>query len=338
MTTDDFDPTQFDLDEEMEAVEPRPDMAATLDLLRQGVAEGVVPAKVYYGLSDVSDEELDALAAVWAELPGEYRVQVMRRLAEHAEANYEFDYAGLARLAAEIDPDGDVRIAAIDVLALDEDRATMVVLLAMTSDSSPAIRAAALGALANFVLLGEYDELQPQETARLHQVIVAALNNDHEPVEVRRRALETIANSSLDEVNDAIRTAYGSAERPMQISAIFAMGRSLDEDAWSKMVISELESDDVEMRFQAVRSAGELGLERAVPALKRIVFDNDAEMRDMAIWSLGEVGGKRALDTLNLLARDAEQVGDEDLVALIEDAIATAQLGNDNLYLMKTDD
>jgi HEAT repeat protein len=316
-----------------DAPEERPAIGETLAMLLENAEHEVVPARVYYGLSDLDDSELAQLHAVWASLPNAYRAQVMHRLAEIAQDNYEFDYTMLAAYVVTQDADGEARIAAIDILGISEDPKAISLLLDGTRDLSPAIRAAAVGALGPFVLLAEYGDLEEGEDARVIDAVLRALQNRDEPAEVRRRALESIANSSLALVVDAIDEAYASSDRGMQMSAVFAMGRSADE-RWASVVLNELESDDAEMRFQAVRAAGEIGLERAVPALKRAALGDDAEMRDMAVWSLGEIGGKRALDVLNLLQRDAERAGDEDLLALIEDAIVVASMGDGGFPLM----
>jgi len=156
-------------------------------------------------------------------------------------------------------------------------------------------------------------------------------------VEVRRRALESLANSSHDLVATAIAEAYDSEDQRLQISALFAMGRSCDE-RWSEIVLAELDNEDAEFRYEAARAAGELEIEEAIPALSRFVFDDDVDVRDVAIWSLGEIGGKEAVRILNLLANDAKLNRDRDLAEAIEDALAIAELGGSNLYMMRLDD
>ena len=45
----------------------------------------------------------------------------------------------------------------------------------------------------------------------------------------------------------------------MRQSALFAMGRTADS-RWAKVVLSELESHEPAMRFEAAQAAGEMGL------------------------------------------------------------------------------
>jgi HEAT repeat protein len=210
----------------------------------------------------------------------------------------------------------------IDVAQWDEDRN---------------VRAAATSALGRFILQGELGEFPEYEAVKAQDTAIAILNNNDEEVEVRRRALEAIANSSHEIVEGAIKEAYEGHEHMMRVSAIFAMGRSCDEQ-WSEEVMHELDSADAEMRYEAARAAGELMLLDAVPALTRMVFENDRELQDTAIWSLGEIGGKEATRVLTTLIVAAREADDEDLIEAIEDALASASLGGSDLYLMRMGD
>jgi HEAT repeat protein len=122
----------------------------------------------------------------------------------------------------------------------------------------------------------------------------------------------------------------------MQISAVFAMGRTYDEQ-WGDYVRQQLDSEDPEMRYEAARAAGELELEDAVPGLARLALDSDREIKEVAIWSLGEIGSREATRVLERLATEAKRLGDDDLLEAIEDALASASLGGGSLYLMRFD-
>ena len=164
--------------------------------------------------------------------------------------------------------------------------------------------------------------------------ILIDLNED---VDVRRRALEAVANCSHEIVDEAIREAYDSEEHRMQISAVFAMGRTYDAQ-WNEFVLQQLDADDPEMRYEAARAAGELEIEEAVPALTRLALDDDREIKEVAIWSLGEIGSRESARILERLATEAKRLGDDELLEAIEDAIGTASLGSSSLYLMRLDE
>lgn len=314
------------------------DFASALEALRTG-QDNTNNATIYYGLSELTPDQVDRLRPVWDALPESYRRQLMRMLVEVSETNFELDYGAFARFAL-TDPDEAVRESAIDVLFEDQSMELMHRLIRLAqSDESMQVRASATSALGRFILGGELGELPEAETVKAQEAVIEILTDESEEIDVRRRALESIANCGHEIVEGAIDSAYNSDDQRLQISALFAMGRTCD-NRWADIVISELDSADPEMRYEAARAAGELELQEAVPHLSRLAFDDDVEIQDVAIWSLGEIGGKEALRVLNLLAKDAARSKDnKDLLAAIEDALANAQLGGgDPLYLFEYGD
>ena len=278
------------------------------------------------------------MASVWYTLEADTRRRVILALGEAAETNFELDFSRIGVLAL-ADGSPAVRELAIELLWEDESPELMQILLTMAEgDEENTVRASAASALGRFVLLGEMEEVPLALLKQAQSLLLGLYNNPREDLEVRRRALEAVANSSLDAVEQAISEAYNSDELRMQVSAVFAMGRSADE-RWGSIVLEELESDEDELRYEAARAAGELELEEAVPMLARIAYDDDVEIRDVAIWALGEIGGRESLRVLRLLAEEAEANEEESLSIAIEDAIAAASLGGDNaFYLMSLDE
>lgn len=310
---------------------PQPTLPETLDALKAG-AEGTITATVFYGLSDLTMAAVAQVKPVWEALGAEYRAKVMRRLVDVSETNFELDYHAIGMLGLS-DPDANVRQAAIDLLWEDQSFELMSCLIDLALwDKATSVRAAATSALGRFILLGELGDLPEQETVRAQQAVISLLNSPNEQVEVRRRALEAIANCSHEIVEPAINEAYHGEERQMQVSALFAMGRSCDTERWSKIVLRELQSADPEMRFEAARASGELELAEAVPLLARLTEGDDREIKEVAIWSLGEIGGKKAIKVLSRLADEAEEADDEDLLALIDDALGSASLVDGEMF------
>lgn len=329
-----MDDMEFNENDERQPI-PQPDLATTLNTLREN--DGTVNATLYYGLSGLEPSEIRQLAPVWAELTPEYRRKLLRELVEASETNFELDYSTLGYYALD-DAAPSVREAAIELLWEDESMPLMHRLndLAL-EDEAVEVRAAAASALGRFILGGELGDLDEAETVRAQETAVSILNNTSEDIDVRRRALEAISNSSHEIVEEAIREAYDSHDRRMQISSVFAMGRSYDEQ-WNEYVIQQLDSEDAEMRYEAARAAGELEIENAVRGLTRLALEDDREIMEVAIWSLGEIGSKEATRTLERLATEAKRLHDDELLEAIEDALGTASMGSSSLYMMRLDE
>lgn len=307
----------------------KPALDVTLAALR-AEEPGAVAAAIYYGLSDLTDAEIKKLQPAWSALSAEYRRKVMRELAEASETDFELDYAAVGRMGLQ-DEDAQVRAAAVEALWIDESPELMARLIELAQwDEANEVRAAALVALGRFVLLGEYGELPEDQVTKLHEIIINLWTDEQEDLNVRRRALEAIANSSHEIVPDAIEEAYHSSERLMKISAVFAMGRSCDE-RWNDRILREMSGLDAELRYEAARAAGEIGITEAVPLLGRLAMGNDRETQEVAIWSLGEIGGRDALRILSALADDAKKAEDDDLIEAVNEAISSASLIGEDL-------
>lgn len=310
----------------------RPSLATTLDALKASDG-GRLNSTIFYGLSDLSESDIETVQGVWSTLTPTTRRRIMRRVAETAETNFDMEYGAIGRLGLD-DPDAEVRQAAIEALAEDRGLDLMRRLIDMAStDSDDNVRAAALSGLGAFILAGELGDLPEAQALQAQKIAVQILNNTNEPIDVRRRALEAIGNCSSDIVPDLVREAYQHSDRRMRVSAVYAMGRTCDL-TWRDIVTRELRSEDPEMRYEAARSAGELELRETVPTLAQLTRDSDAEIREIAIWSLGEVGGEDAMKVLRKLIRDAERAHNDDLIQVIEDAIGAASIGSDDLFTM----
>jgi HEAT repeat protein len=264
-----------------------------------------------YNFSNIERDEAEAVADVWPELPAETRRDVIATLVEIAERDFAVHFGAIFRIAMH-DPDPIVRQMGIEGLWEEKD-VRLIPLLAERLQEDPAIevRAAAATALGRFMLMGELGKLRPRPNEQVYQALLEACRPDGEPVEVWRRALESIAYSGREEVPGLINTAYAHPDERMRLSAIFSMGRSADE-RWSPPVLAELYSVNPAMRYEAARACGELALKQSRAALIELVEDVDPEVQEAAIWALGQVGGEEArrvleecLESGNEAVRDA---------------------------------
>ncbi len=256
-------------------------------------------------LSDLSGEELEFLKQVWAKADANRRQQVISHLIHLSEADLKLDFSSTFVFCLR-DPDETVRTQAIVGLESEENHIFVGPLVqALKQDSSARVRAAAATALGRFALLGELDKLSTDFTDKVRKALLEIWDNKTEPVEVKRRALEAIAPLSLPRVKELIEEAYHSNDVKLKGSAIYAMGRNCDS-AWLTTLLTELSSNQPELRYEAANACGELGAKEAVPHLTGLIEDEDVQVQEAAIKALGEIGSEEAKQTLNKLARNPQ--------------------------------
>ncbi|MYD09549.1 MAG: HEAT repeat domain-containing protein [Chloroflexi bacterium] len=282
-----------------------------------------VAATVAYGLSDLTVTERQALEDDWARLASETRRRVLRSLLEASEAMFEMNYREIALLGLD-DADRDARAAAIELLWTDETEETMRRLITLAAEDRDAVvRAAALKELGRFILLGEYGDI-PDDAAKAAQALALRIHTDRgETLEVRRRALEALSNSSHPDVERLIRAAYTDGNHDLKISALFAMGRTCSK-VWREIIMEELDSADNELVFEAVTACGQIQLQESARRIGQLAISEDREIQLAAIWALGEIGGNHAFEILTNLE---ETVDDEEAAAVIDEALDTAGFG-----------
>lgn len=281
-------------------------MRRTLEELLEILQAGRLSRGDLYGLSNLSRTQAEVAWKVCASLSPAVRREMVQTLVEIAESDFEVNFGEVFRLALG-DEDGEVRRAAVEGLWEDEDvRLVPVLADRLLKDAVPEVRAAAATSLGRFLLLGELEKIQERPHRVAFQALLTACTKAEETIEVRRRALESLAYSGEEAVADLIRSAYEDSDERMRVSAVFAMGRSAD-DRWADQVMGELHSANPEMRYEAARACGELALERAVPALIELVGDVDPEVQEAAVWSLGQIGGDEARQVLVDCSRSANE-------------------------------
>jgi hypothetical protein len=322
----------YDEDEEYELLSrEKPSVEATIEALNKLANTEIPSTDVFYGLSGLTSDEIKRIEPAWTSLNTTERERIMQALSETSETNFEFDYRAMALYALN-DPSAKVRTAAVDTLWEDETIEVMNRLINLTeTDQAEAVRVAAASKLGRFILMGELGDFPQGEAEKAQNAVIRLLRDSQEEVTVRRRALEAISNCGHDIVPDEITKAYTSDDTQMQISAVYAMGRTCDP-RWEDRIIDELDSGDAAMRYEAARASGELELTSAVPVLSRLVIDDDREVREAAIWALGEIGGREAKRVLGAALEAAEEQEEDDLIEVIEDAISTANLVGGDLF------
>lgn len=277
-------------------------------------------------LSDLSRQSARQLRQLWPTLPVATRRRLVQMMAELAEENLALNFRHVFLIALD-DDDQQVRECAIAGLWEEEDTLVLHRLLErLPRESEPSVRAALAQALGRFTELDVLGQL-PLEDCRALRAALFSLLESSEPLEVRRRALEAAAVYSHDpRINEAIEEAYWSGEHALKVSALYAMGRSLDR-RWLPLLLEELQSEHPAYRYEAATACGELGAEEAVDELISLTSDPDRAVQGAAIAALGRIGGTLATNVLRRLARSTDPVVRD----AAEEALAEAVFASDPL-------
>jgi hypothetical protein len=288
-------------------------------------------SKLYF-LSHMTGEEAERLRQLWPEIPLRRRRQIVSHLVDIAEASFEVDFNALFRFCLQ-DEDEQVRAQAIEGLWEDND----IVLIGpfvriLRDDPSPVARAAAATALGRFVLMGELGQIEAAPAGLVEQVLLQTIHTPEEEVEVRRRAVESIAYSGELGVRDIIETAYYDDNLEMRCSAIFAMGRSADP-FWRDLVISELDNPNPGIRFESAQACGKLEARAAIPRLAQLLEEEtDREVLEAAIEALGQIGGAEARRLLEACFETDDEVLHDAASAALEELEFSGDLVGIPLY------
>ena len=248
-------------------------------------------------LSNLNSEELEALEQAWAAIEPKRQRQIVYRLVELAEDNFELNFDSIFKNCLN-DQDAEVRSKAIEGLWESEDTSLINPLInLLEQDSSEKVQVAAATALGKFAMLAEYKKLRSCHASKVCRALLTFIDDKSKPIEVRRRALEAAAPLSLPQVDRAITEAYQSHNPKLRTSAIYAMGKS-GNCCWLPILLKELGSADAEIRYEAAGACGELGEKEAVPYLVELIRDPDVDVQLAAIQALGKIGGSKAKECL----------------------------------------
>lgn len=298
-----------------------------------------------YRLSDMPADDMAQFQREWTSADLDRRIAMVKHMADLAEDNYIVDFGPVfAHMFA--DPTPEIRQAALEGIWDSTDTSLIAPVIAMLqNDDVIAVRASAARALAHYILLTEWGQLDERHTKAAIAALLATLDNTETADQVRRAALEAVAAAGEPGVKRHIQAAYDNGATDFQLSALFAMGNSADEH-WLPIVLEELASPDPDLRAEAARAAGAIGSQQAVNDLIDMVSDEDSEVAEAAILALGQIGGDEAQQFLNQLAEDEEYAELHDAVAIaleetewaLGDFDLLAFEDNDELDLLELDD
>ena len=289
--------------------------------------EEVIDPERLRALSDLTRTEAATVARDWALIPVERRRAAVTYLVELAEDDLHLHLGRLLRIALG-DPDAAIRREAVRGLWEDVSADLVDPLLhLLRADPDVGVREAAAEALGAYVLAGELDEFDAATAFRVEEALLAALTDERTALEVRRRALESMAYSGEVGMRQLIEDAYYAPEETLRVSALRAMGRSADV-RWRGLVRAELQNPSSAMRLEAAAACGELAIKAAVHDLIRLLGDEELAVRLAAIAALGQIGGKQAQEALQAM-RDSDEELEVDAADLaLEELIFFADEGD----------
>lgn len=262
-------------------------------------------------------------------------------LADMEDGYRPFDKHALSLLRSLLDDsDAQVRSEAIACLWNDPDPLWIDVLMhKATEDAHSEVRAHAISALGRYVFEGDiavFEELEgyeptitPDDYSRVSDFLFRIAQDPEESLEARRYAIEALAFRAEDpDVLNLIEWAYHYHDRRMKASALFSMARNGDV-RWTEFILKELRSRDLEIQYEAVHAAGELGLDQAVETLIEIVRSKQSRkpLRLLSIYALGQTGSELAYTVIERLTHSR----DRDVRDVARDAM-------DEWYAIKTAD
>jgi HEAT repeat protein len=295
------------------------------------------PAGLLRSFSDLSRKDLHALEQVWLQIDDKRKLSLFEDLESVAETDTLVNFDEFAKLGL-TDPNPGVRVMAIRLLwECEETRLIPILIDFMLSDPAEDVRAAAASALGKFVYLGELDSIADDLRISIAQNLLDVVKSEELPL-VRRNALESLGYSSHSQVPELIKNALDSGDSQWLISALYAIGRSAD-DQWADTILKFMNHSENEVKFEAIRSAGELTLEDARDPLLDLLENEelDTELRYASIWSLSQIGGEGIKEKFTELVEDSD---DEEEINWLEKALENLELGGDldQMELMNFDD
>jgi HEAT repeat protein len=306
-------------------------MSITNHIAAIGAREHTLAMRDLKPLSGLDLAEREAFWPAWRAITADRREQIAQAIVDLAEDNVDLDFGAALSWMLD-DEDARVRAAAIEGLWEDlSGRLMRRLLRLLRDDPSPDVRTAAALALSRFAYQAALGELPEDETAALRTALVGRMLDHGQPLDVRRRALESagyFADSS--EVQREIELAYAGDEQLLRESALVAMGRSM-QPRWLPTIGAALSHISPALRYEAARAAGELAEDARtlVPRLAPLLDDGDSEVALAAIWALGQIGGEPARRALQRARKSSDETRSQAASEALEElSLADGLLGS----------
>lgn len=167
----------------------------------------------------------------------------------------------------------------------------------------------------------EYDDVISEGMFhKIQQALRDLFSDSSVPQEVRRRILEASVRAPEPWHADAVRAAYASNDQTWRLTAVFGMRyiRGFDNQ-----ILEALESDDPDIRCEAVTAAGESELDAAWPHIAALIAAKGTD-KDLLLAAIEAAALIRPEEASEILG-DHLDSGDEDIREAAFEAIEMAE-------------
>jgi hypothetical protein len=215
-----------------------------------------------------------------------------------------------------------------DCIVINDELADELLAIVRASDKSGEVRARAaisLGpALEDADIHGfeepEYSSIGERTFAKIKASLHALYMDAGVPENVRRGILEASVRAPQRWHEHAIRAAYASGDESWRLTAVFGM-RFIP--GFNEEIVEALDSDNEDIRYEAVLAAGSREVAGAWPRVVALVKSRKTP-KHLLLAAIEAVASIRPPEAPEILD-DLLDSGDEEVVAAVEEALALAE-------------
>lgn len=214
-----------------------------------------------------------------------------------------------------------------DPVAINDDLGNLLLTIIQDNDEPEELRAKAAISLGPALDYGDMMEFDDPDDIMLSEGVFNKVQEQFQdifqdantPKTLRRRVLEASVRAPMDWHKQAIQEAYRSTEPEWLLTAVFGMGyvKGFDDQ-----ILESLKSENPDIFFEAVCSAGNRGVKAAWPYIKEIITaeDIDKPLLLAAIDASSSINPQESVDILSELCLS----DDEEIAEAAEDALHSA--------------
>jgi hypothetical protein len=211
-----------------------------------------------------------------------------------------------------------------DMTVIDDKLADALLSVAKNGNEPEELRTRAVISLGP-VLEYTYDEIDdPQDLAistdmfkKIQTSLHKLYKDSSVPKEIRRRTLEASVRAPEDWHSEAVDEAYQDNDEEWKLTAVFCMGYI---GGFEDKIIDALDSRNEDIYYEAIRAAGDWGLDEAWPEIESVLTgrESDKALLLAAIDASVCIRPEEAAQILSELTYDE----DEDIAEAAQEAIA----------------